>query len=141
MKPLAPLLLLAALLLVVPAQAQQIPFQGIAPVPMTAVGSTLVAKSSPGNLIAFLGTTGSTAGCFFVFNATSLPGNGSVTFGTAANNAPISPIQAAANTTISFSFPMPGTYIGGSGIVIGFSSTCGATLTASTTALITGWVQ
>ena len=75
MEPLAPLLLLAALLLVVPAQAQQIPFQGIAPVPMTAVGSNLVAKSSPGNLIAFLGTTGSTAGCFFVFNATSLPGN------------------------------------------------------------------
>lgn len=126
------LLIAICLLLATPAVAQG-PIT-IAPQVTTTITSNLVAKAYPGFLYGFVGTTGSTAGCFFVFDATSLPGNGSVT-------PALAPIEAGANTTVALSFaPSPPAYFS-TGIVIGFSSTCGLTLTASSTALISAMVQ
>lgn len=105
----------------------------ITPQVMSAVGSNLVAKASAGNFYGFIGTTGSTPGCFFVFNATSLPANGTVT-------PLLPPIQAAANTTVTLNMgSVPAAF--STGITVGFSSTCGFTLTASATAIISAQVQ
>jgi len=118
------------------------PEVGIAPTPPT--GTTmngLVAKTTPGNLYSFIGTTGTTAGCFFVFNATSVPSTGAVTFGIASGNAVLPPIQApASSTTIYDTAPGPPTTLT-VGITIGFSSTCGGTFTQSATATIGASIQ
>lgn len=113
--------------------SSQLPMQQL-PIQVTSsVTSSLIAKAYPGYIYSFAGTTGSTGGCFFLFNATSLPGNGSVTPATV-------PLQASANTTVSMVFPPSNAYLS-VGIVIGFSSTCGLTFTASSTALISAMVQ
>lgn len=118
------------------------PVAGITPVPPTGATMTgLVAKSSPGNLYSFLGTTGAVSGCFFLFNATTIPSTGSVTFGSASGNAILPPIPVLANsiTTGEWAPGPPATL--SVGITIGFSSTCGGTFTQSATASIGAMVQ
>jgi hypothetical protein len=106
---------------------------GIAPTETSSVGSNLVAKASAGNLYGFMVATGSTSGCVMVFNATSLPGNGTVT-------PVLVPLPVAANSFVSFNAGSVPVYLS-TGITIGFSSTCGYTLTASSTAAISAQVE
>lgn len=105
----------------------------ITPVVTSAVASNLVVKASAGNLYGFQVTSGASAGYVLLFNATSLPADGAVT--------PIKCYAIAANSTIGVDF-RPGPPVRfGTGITIGFSTTGCFTLTASTTAFISGDAQ
>lgn len=118
------------------------PVAGITPVPPTGITMTgLVAKSSAGNLYSFLGTTGAVPGCYFIFNATTIPSTGGVTFGSASGNAIMPPIQALANSTTSVDWRPGPPAVLSVGITIGFSSTCGATFTQSATSSIGAMIQ
>lgn len=97
-------------------------------------------KASPGNLLNATLTAGSVPGCFYIFNATSVPATGAVTFGNASGNASVAPINAAANTTVGWGPAQPPLYLS-VGITIGFSSTCGNTFTQSATAWISAQTQ
>jgi len=118
------------------------PSIGIVSVPPT--GTTmngLVAKASPGNLYSFVASTGSVSGCFFLFNSTTVPSTGAVTFGNASGNVPLPPIPVQANAITSFDAAPGPPSVFSVGITIGYSSTCGGTFTQSATASIAAWVQ
>lgn len=109
---------------------------GIVPTSTTVVASSLVAKASPGNLHGIVVTADSTlsaaAWWVMVFNATSLPSNGTVTpaFVWAVP-------QGALSLTVGFDIPA---YLG-TGAVIGVSTTGPYSLTASAHAAISALVE
>jgi len=118
------------------------PVAGITPVPPTGITMNgLVAKAAPGNLYSFVASTGSASGCFFLFNSTTVPSTGAVTFGNASGNVPLPPIPVGANAITTFDAAPGPPSIFSVGITIGFSSTCGGTFTQSATASIAAWVQ
>jgi hypothetical protein len=103
----------------------------IAPNATAAAASSLVLKASAGNLYGVQVTTGASAGIIYVFNATSLPGNGAVT--------PVKCYVVGANTTLEKDYrPGPPLRLA-TGITIGFGTGTNCfDLTASATAFISG---
>lgn len=103
---------------------------GIAPISSTALETNHVLKGSAGNLYSVCATIGATSGYLMVFDATTLPSNGSVT--------PklwqyIPTLSATANTgCLSYNGQPPAAF--STGIVVGFSTTGPFTLTASNAA-------
>lgn len=94
-----------------------------------AAGSNVVLKAGAGNLYSFEVTTGASAGLVYVFNATSLPGNGAIT--------PVKCYAVAANSTFDKSFGPPLALA--TGITVGFGTGTNCfSLTASATAFISG---
>lgn len=109
--------------------------------------SALVLKASPGAFFSAY-VTATASGYLMVFDATSAPGNGSTTAGPASAAGGTSQsgnmtecIAVPASTTAFINY-MPGPGVPyDTGIVVMFSSTGCATLTASATAFIHGYAQ
>lgn len=101
---------------------------GVTPVGTTVAASNVVVKGTPGNLYGFDAASGASAGYVMVFNATSLPANGTVT--------PLKVYNIAANSSMSITYNPP--LVCSTGITLGFSTTGPFSLTASTTAFLSG---
>lgn len=101
----------------------------IAPVKTNVAASNKVLSAAPANLYGF-NAQATVDGWFLVFDATSLPGDGTVT--------PIKQYKYLANTTLEVGYGIP--LRCGTGVTIGFSTTGPFTLTASATAFISGEV-
>jgi hypothetical protein len=110
---------------------------GIAPGVAGSASSSVVLKASAGNLYSVYATSGSTQGWLMVFNATSLPGNGGTTAGTASGNLQDC-IYAPANSTTGINYNPGPVETFSVGITAAFSSTACSTLTASATAYLHG---
>lgn len=98
-----------------------------------ALASSLVLKAAAGSLYACYVTTGPTAGFLMLFDATSVPANGTV--------APKNCIYCPANATTEIELPFLTVEPFTNGITAAFSSTGPFTLTASSTVFIKGIVQ
>ena len=98
-----------------------------------ALASNLVLKAAAGSLYACYVTTGPTAGFLMLFDATSMPANGTV--------APKNCIYCPANATTEIELPFLTVEPFSNGITAAFSSTGPFTLTASSTVFIKGIVQ
>ncbi|MGI4807426.1 MAG: hypothetical protein ACRYF2_04875 [Janthinobacterium lividum] len=98
-----------------------------------ASSSNLLLKATAGSLYACYVTTGSTAGFLMLFDATSVPPNGTV--------APKDCVYCPANATTEIEFPFLTVEPFSAGITAAFSSTGPFTLTASSTVFIKGIVQ
>ncbi len=99
--------------------------------PVTTTGSSLAAKSAPGNLYGYNATAGATAGFVAILNAVAAPSAG----------AAITPLECSAvssNGTYRTRQDIPDRYT--VGIVLLFTSTC-ATYTAVTPSVMTAVVQ
>ena len=130
------ILLFAALLFSFPAVAQQISGGGnINPIPSvssTAAEGSHVFKASTGYLYGISVTSGATAGYVMIFNAATVPSDGSVT--------PVACYYLPATDTIAvsyYSYPIPLS----TGVVAVFSSTGCFTKTLSATATFTAQIQ
>lgn len=97
----------------------------------TAVGSSLILKSTAGNLYGYNVVAGASAGYVMIFNSATVPADGAVT--------PLRCIPLAANAGIDRSFDIPRRFT--NGITIVFSTTGPFTKTASATAFIAGEFQ
>lgn len=114
------------------AQPSNLAAYGVTPVTTATAASSKLIKTGAGNLYGFEVVTGASAGYVMLFNATTLPANGTVTpfkvFG-----------QVAANATVAVLFNPPIHFT--TGMTIGFSTTGPFSLTASATAFISGDAQ
>lgn len=110
---------------------------GVAPVVAGSAASSAILKASPGNLYNVYFTAGSTPVWGMVFNAISLPGDGSTTAGIASGNLQDC-ILVPANTTQSINYSGAPPEVFTVGITAAASSTACPTLTASATAFIHG---
>ncbi len=109
----------------------QSPANAIAPLSTAVAASSLVLKVGAGNLYSVTCATTSVGGWLMLFDAATLPGNGTVT---PAYAWPI----GAANGFASFGFGVPARFL--NGVVAAFSTTGPFNLTASPTAFIAGQV-
>ena len=128
------LALFAFLLLSAQAQAQTSPILGnpIASAQTATAAASLVAKATGGQLYAFSGTAGASAGYFLIFDATSAPSNGTVTPKFCY------PVAIGGNFDKSWgAYPVPFQ----NGIVIEFSTTGCFSATSSSTAFITAQIR
>ena len=115
------------------------PLAGIVPGIAGSAAASVVLKSSSGTLFSVYATS-SAAGWLMIFNATSLPSNGSTTAGTATGNMQhCVPLAANGTTSITYNGGPPEPF--SAGIVAAISSTGCATLTAESTGFIHGIVQ
>lgn len=111
------------------------PAFGVAPVVGGSAVSSVIAKPAAGNLYSAY-VTPTAAGWLMVFNATSLPGDGATTAGTASGGLQDC-IYAPANSTTGVDYSSaPEVFT--VGITVAFSSTACTTLTNSTVAFIHG---
>jgi hypothetical protein len=101
----------------------------IAPVATTVAASNVVLKGSGANVHSINAVTGASAGVVFLFNAISIPSDGTVT--------PVKAWIVAANSSLSEAFNPPLRL--GTGATLAFGTgTSPFTLTASTTAFLSG---
>lgn len=98
--------------------------QPLTPIVTAVQASSLVIKASPGILRRINALSQATAGWVMLFNATSLPSNGTVT--------PVWVRKLSTDDALSEAFDNPLYF--STGIVVGFSSTGPFSLTASVTA-------
>jgi hypothetical protein len=102
---------------------------GVAPSASSVAASNVVLKASAGNLYGFSCKAGASAGVCYVFNATALPSDGTVT--------PVDCYVISANTGVGVQYNPPMAL--GTGITVGFGTgTSCFTLAASATAFISG---
>lgn len=105
---------------------------GITPIVSSAVETGHVLKNSAGNLYAFAGTSGASAGEFLIHNSTTVPGAGAVT--------PVECFVVPANTTISVVFNPPDVFATGISASFSTATTC-FTQTNSSTAFFSGKIK
>lgn len=114
-------------------QPSPAPSVGIAPVVSSAAPSSLVIKSTPGNLYFVTVTNGVTAGFLMTFDAASVPADGSVT--------PKSCVAVAAGATASINYAPSPPERYATGIVAVLSSAGCFTKTSLTGAFMKGLAQ
>lgn len=103
----------------------------MAPIATAAVSGSLIAKATPGNLLAWAVTSGASAGYVLIFDSATVPADGAVT--------PKDCRALAANSSLGSSLNTPEKY--STGITLVFSTTGCFAKTISATAYIKATVQ